>query len=73
MQIIKRKTKTEIQQFDPVKNKLQVSYNSDGHLVIRISERNEEEKKSDEDTLIVFTAAQTRQIVSFIKRGFVYY
>ena len=62
MEIIERKIKATKRVIDPSEHKLQVAYNSFGHLVLRFFE----EGKEDEDVIIVFTAEQTREIARFI-------
>jgi len=64
MEVLKRKIKTEkIINTDNEDMKMQVSLNSDNHLVIRFY--NPEDQ--NDDVVIVFTSAQTNMIKNFIK------
>ncbi len=63
MEIIERTIKTKKRTIDPTKNEIQISYNNFGHLTIRFFERG----KEDKDTIIVFTAGQTGQIIRFVR------
>lgn len=47
-------------------NKVQVSYNSFGHLVLRLWNESEEVKENDE-VLIVFDKFETGRIYDFVK------
>jgi len=62
MEIIERKSKIKKTAIDPESN-MQISYNNYGHLVIRFFKP----EKESEDTVLVFTASQTREIVRFVK------
>lgn len=63
MEIIRRKTEATLEELNGFSSILQYSYNSDGHLTIRV--RGESPK---EDMLIVLTMAQTGDLFRFIKR-----
>ncbi|HDH91592.1 MAG TPA: hypothetical protein ENF38_01435 [Candidatus Aenigmarchaeota archaeon] len=60
MEIIKRKIKFEKEEEN---RKIQVSFNSDGHLTIRFYNPEDPSK----DKLIIFTARETNEILSFIR------
>ncbi|RLJ08635.1 MAG: hypothetical protein DRP12_00275 [Candidatus Aenigmatarchaeota archaeon] len=64
MEIIERKSKVKKTVIDP-ESAIQVSYNSHGHLVIRFFKPD----KENEDTVLVFTASQTRAIIRFVKNS----
>lgn len=63
MEILKRELKLKKETINLEEMKFQISYNNFGHLVLRFFNPEDEKK----DTLIVFTAEQTRQIYNFIK------
>ena len=66
MEIIKRKselTKETIETRPALSSKrMQVSYNNDGHLVLRFFDPNGER----EETLITLDARETRQLLNFV-------
>lgn len=70
MEIIKRKSRTEKESDN---RSIQVSYNSHGHLMIRIFDRNAKETKREpiKDTIIVFTALESQTIIRFIQQQLV--
>lgn len=65
MEIIRRESKYEKE--DLSNRKMQVSFNSWGHLAIRLFD--EEDKKSkDKEMIIVFDMVSTLQLIRFIQR-----
>lgn len=78
MELIRRTIKAKRENFLEEGNAIQVAYNSFGHLSIRLFKREQpysynekgetvrtEKPENDKDTLIVFTAEQTRAIIDF--------
>ncbi len=63
MEIIRRKTEAAVEELNGFSSILQYSYNSDGHLTIRVRG-----DSPDSDILIVFSKAQTDDLFRFIKR-----
>ena len=83
MEVIRRKTEAEKETFETMgyTGQFQVSYNSDGHLVLRFftpktemppDERDQQEggtpkPKKDEDFLIALNAFESRLLIQFVK------
>lgn len=65
VEIINRKSRMEKEQDNRT---IQVSYNSFGHLAIRIFDK--EAKEPVEDKLIVFTMEETQKIIRFVQNLF---
>jgi len=61
MEMLERKIKLDRTSF--ADQKMQVAYNSNGHLTIRAYDENDRSR----DTILTFTAEETRAIVRFIK------
>lgn len=82
LELIRREIKAQKENFLEAYNQIQVAYNNFGHLTIRLFKKDDnlffddatrkvvklEDKKTDKDVLIVFTAEQTRQIVAFMRK-----
>ena len=80
MELIERETKCQKKNYLETYNKIQISFNSYGHLTVRLFKsppepyyENGELKvpkplEVENDLLINFTADQTRQIIRFVKR-----
>ena len=62
MEIIERKLKMDKKEL--ITLEFQVSYNSDGHIVFRLFDKEKENK----DVLIVFTAEESRKLMGFLRR-----
>ena len=65
MEIIQRTSKVKRIEIDESLTMFQASYNSDGHLMIRLYDL----ENPNKDLIIVFTAAQSRELMRFIKNA----
>jgi len=63
MEIIGRKIKEDLRIGAP-NFKLQIAYNNYGHLVFRLFDP----EKPEKDILVVFTTAQTNEIIAFLRK-----